>query len=65
MVYDGPAFQNKYVPKVASTCWFYILLHDTVEILDKRVFNQVNRMDAVIFLYYCLPGMKFVLSIYY
>ena len=50
MIYDGLTFQNKYLPKVATTYWFYILLHHAVKILDKRVFNQVNSIDAVKFL---------------
>jgi len=65
MIYNGPAFQNKYLSKVVTTSWFYILLHHAVQILDKRVFNQVNRIDAVIFFKYIFQGMMFALLIYF
>ena len=54
MIYDGLTFQNKYLSKVVTTCWFYILLHHAGKILDKRVFNQVNSIDAVKFLQHSL-----------
>jgi len=63
MEYSCFAFQNKYLSKVATAWWLYILLHHTLKILDKRGFNQVNHIDAVNFLQHSNQGMMFVLSI--
>lgn len=58
-------FKINYLSKVVTTSWFYILLHHAVQILDKRVFNQVNSIDAVNFLQFNGQQKMFALSIYF